>query len=59
MVDKTCLLMDTEDKEYEVQKRRHEEAKLERKNKGPKHTTSRKLITQRQEAECISVCHIC
>lgn len=59
MVDKTCLLKDTEEREYEVQKRRHEEAKQERKNKGPKHTARRKLITQRHEAECISMCHIC
>jgi len=59
MVDMTCLLKDMEEKENEVQKRRHEEAKQERKNKGPKHTARRKLITQREEGECLSKCHIC
>ena len=53
------LLKDTEEKENEVQKRRHEEAKQERKNKGLKHAARRKLITQREEAECIWMCHIC
>jgi hypothetical protein len=59
MVDKTCLLKDTEEKENKVQKRRHEEAKQERKNKGPKHIARWKLITRRGRAECISMCHIC
>lgn len=45
MFENKHLLKDTEEKGKEVWKRRCEEAKQEKKNKGPKYTAQRRLFT--------------